>query len=199
MNPNVNLNTPTTQGNRHRHRPPGSEGGRPQRAAQPAGWTVRVAAVRARFGWAGAARSGVCSFVGAAGACVWLALWQPGLEQASLCLVSSPQIPAAPKYQSPHPQHQHQPHPTPPTPNPQANLPSAAAYDLVIANILRGPLLELQPRLTHYVKPGGRLALSGILQEQVEDVKAAYGPCFEGFGVETDGSWALVTARRRRG
>ena len=36
-----------------------------------------------------------------------------------------------------------------------------------MANILRGPLLELQPRLTGYCKPGGRLVLSGILQEQV--------------------------------
>jgi ribosomal protein L11 methyltransferase len=37
----------------------------------------------------------------------------------------------------------------------------------VLANILRGPLLELQPRLTRYCRPGGRLILSGILQEQV--------------------------------
>jgi ribosomal protein L11 methyltransferase len=40
-------------------------------------------------------------------------------------------------------------------------------FDVVVANILRGPLLELQPRLTAYCKPGGRLALSGILAEQV--------------------------------
>lgn len=40
-------------------------------------------------------------------------------------------------------------------------------FDLVMANILRGPLLELQPRLTGYCRPGGRLVLSGILQEQV--------------------------------
>jgi ribosomal protein L11 methylase PrmA len=43
----------------------------------------------------------------------------------------------------------------------------ARLFDLVMANILRGPLLELQPRLTGYCKPGGRLVLSGILQEQV--------------------------------
>lgn len=40
-------------------------------------------------------------------------------------------------------------------------------FDLVMANILRGPLLELQPRLTGYCRPEGRLVLSGILQEQV--------------------------------
>lgn len=45
---------------------------------------------------------------------------------------------------------------------------SRHTFDLVMANILRGPLLELQPRLTDYCKPGsGRLVLSGILQEQV--------------------------------
>lgn len=78
----------------------------------------------------------------------------------------------------------------------QAGLPSDGAYDFVVANILRGPLLELQPRLTAYVKPGGRLALSGILAEQVPDVRAAYGPHFKEFEVATDGSWALVTAVR---
>lgn len=44
---------------------------------------------------------------------------------------------------------------------------SERLFDVVVANILRGPLLELQPRLTAYCKPGGRLALSGILTEQV--------------------------------
>jgi hypothetical protein len=49
----------------------------------------------------------------------------------------------------------------------QAGLPAVAAFDLVMANILRGPLLELAPRLASYCRPGGRLMLSGILQEQV--------------------------------
>jgi len=40
-------------------------------------------------------------------------------------------------------------------------------FDICIANILRGPLLDLQPRLTAYVKPGGHLLLSGILESQV--------------------------------
>jgi hypothetical protein len=38
---------------------------------------------------------------------------------------------------------------------------------------------------------------AGILAEQVPDVKEAYGRHFEGFEVQTDGSWAMVTARRR--
>ncbi len=40
-------------------------------------------------------------------------------------------------------------------------------FDICIANILRGPLLDLQPRLTAYVRPGGHLLLSGILESQV--------------------------------
>jgi ribosomal protein L11 methyltransferase len=68
---------------------------------------------------------------------------------------------------------------------------------LVVANILRGPLLELAPRLAAYASPGARLALSGILVEQAGDVQAAYAA--EGFGdfeLEEDGGWALLTARR---
>lgn len=40
-------------------------------------------------------------------------------------------------------------------------------FDVCIANILQGPLLDLQPRLSKYVKPGGQLLLSGILTSQV--------------------------------
>jgi hypothetical protein len=40
-------------------------------------------------------------------------------------------------------------------------------FGVVCANVLRGPLIELQPRLAAYVQPGGLLILSGILQEQV--------------------------------
>ena len=44
----------------------------------------------------------------------------------------------------------------------------SAKFDVCIANILRGPLLELQPRLCSYLKPGGTLLLSGILTSQVD-------------------------------
>ena len=56
------------------------------------------------------------------------------------------------------------------------DLPPLAA-DLIMANILAGPLLELAPRLCRLLKPGGRLVLSGILAEQVEAVRAAYASC----------------------
>jgi ribosomal protein L11 methyltransferase len=46
--------------------------------------------------------------------------------------------------------------------------------DLVVANILAGPLCELAPRLSGMLRPGAALLLSGILVEQVATVKAHY-------------------------
>ncbi len=48
--------------------------------------------------------------------------------------------------------------------------------DLLVANILAGPLIELAPRLCGLVKPAGRFALSGILADQSAAVAAAYAP-----------------------
>ncbi|WP_162874248.1 50S ribosomal protein L11 methyltransferase, partial [Pseudomonas viridiflava] len=50
--------------------------------------------------------------------------------------------------------------------------------DVLVANILAGPLVSLAPQLAELVRPGGRLALSGILAEQGEDVAAAYAATF---------------------
>ncbi len=47
-------------------------------------------------------------------------------------------------------------------------------FDLVVANILTNPLMLLAPLLTARVKPGGRLALSGVLEAQADQVIAAY-------------------------
>jgi ribosomal protein L11 methyltransferase len=48
------------------------------------------------------------------------------------------------------------------------------AADILLANILAGPLVELAPRLLNSVKTGGMIVLSGILKEQAESVIAAY-------------------------
>jgi ribosomal protein L11 methyltransferase len=47
-------------------------------------------------------------------------------------------------------------------------------YDLVAANILAGPLMELSESFSAAVRPGGRTLLSGLLLEQAEDVLAVY-------------------------
>jgi len=49
-------------------------------------------------------------------------------------------------------------------------------FDLVVANILSGPLQLLAPLLCRQLAPGGRLLLSGVLVEQAEQVIAAYAP-----------------------
>lgn len=47
-------------------------------------------------------------------------------------------------------------------------------FDIVVANILCGPLIQLAPVLLGRLKPHGRLVLSGILAKQVDDIIAAY-------------------------
>ena len=67
-------------------------------------------------------------------------------------------------------------------------------YDLVVANILKGPLMELAPEMDRRVAPGGVLVLSGILVEQVAAVLERYlrfgfNPRHE----ERIGDWAALT------
>ena len=50
--------------------------------------------------------------------------------------------------------------------------------DLLLANIIAGPLVELAPRLASYMLPDGNIVLSGILEEQVQWVSDAYAPYF---------------------
>jgi ribosomal protein L11 methyltransferase len=54
------------------------------------------------------------------------------------------------------------------------DLAAGAPYDLVFANILKGPLVALAPDMRAHVAPGGHAILSGILNEQADDVIAAY-------------------------
>lgn len=49
-------------------------------------------------------------------------------------------------------------------------------FDIVVANILSNPLKALAPAICSHVRTGGRLALSGILVEQAEDLIACYAP-----------------------
>ncbi|MBX7274875.1 50S ribosomal protein L11 methyltransferase [Pseudomonas sp. ERGC3:05] len=69
--------------------------------------------------------------------------------------------------------------------------------DVLVANILAGPLVSLAPQLSSLVKPGGRLALSGILAEQGEDVAAAYAQDFELDPIANRDGWVRISGRRR--
>lgn len=73
----------------------------------------------------------------------------------------------------------------------------AGTFDIVVANILANPLIALEPVLAARTRPGGRLALSGILAAQADDVLAAYAADFDcATGAAEDG-WVLVEGRRR--
>ncbi len=51
-------------------------------------------------------------------------------------------------------------------------------FDVVVANILAGPLKQLAFSIAEKVKPGGQLVLSGLLQEQAEEISLCYNKWF---------------------
>jgi len=69
--------------------------------------------------------------------------------------------------------------------------------DVVLANILAGPLVELAPRLTGCARPGGRIVLSGLLEEQADEVVAAYRSACEVTSSITLDGWARLELQKR--
>jgi ribosomal protein L11 methyltransferase len=75
---------------------------------------------------------------------------------------------------------------------------AAAPYDLLIANILAGPLAELAPDFARAVMPGGHVLLAGLLEAQERVVRTAYirtGFALRGRMVR--GKWSILWLRRR--
>jgi ribosomal protein L11 methyltransferase len=78
-----------------------------------------------------------------------------------------------------------------------ARLPRSA--DVLLANILAGPLCELAPSFAAIVRPGGSIVLSGLLEEQAEEVMRAHRPWFDiGIAAVRDGWVALSGVRAPR-
>jgi len=73
-----------------------------------------------------------------------------------------------------------------------------AANDVVVANILANPLILLAPALAQRVAAGGRIALSGILEEQADSVIAAYMHWFTLARWRGSEGWVLLAGERRR-
>lgn len=71
-----------------------------------------------------------------------------------------------------------------------------ACCDILIANILAGPLTELAGRFAALLRPGGQLALSGLLTDQVASVVAAYRPWFMIGATAMRDGWALLSGGR---
>ena len=70
-------------------------------------------------------------------------------------------------------------------------------FDIVLANILARPLVELAPRLARLARSGGEIVLAGMLTRQAAEVAQAYEPWFDiDPKAERDG-WTLLAGRRR--
>lgn len=74
-------------------------------------------------------------------------------------------------------------------------------FDVVVANILAGPLAELAPGIVKHLQPGGRLGLSGILSLQAPAVLEAYAPWVDfdepAFRPQDGQTWTRLTGRKR--
>lgn len=74
---------------------------------------------------------------------------------------------------------------------------AAAPYDLILANILMGPLIDLAPAMARHAAQGGIAILSGLLTTQADAVSAAYtAQGWQGVGREDIGEWSTLVLRR---
>jgi len=69
--------------------------------------------------------------------------------------------------------------------------------DILLANILAGPLTELAPRLSSLVVPKGWIVLSGVLQEQAETIQTCYSTWFDMDNIAYQDGWARLSGQRR--
>lgn len=74
--------------------------------------------------------------------------------------------------------------------------PVAGEYDVVVANILSNPLRVLAPAIVGHVRSGGRLALSGILKEQAEEIIAIYARWLPLQVADTREDWVCLAGRK---
>lgn len=75
---------------------------------------------------------------------------------------------------------------------PPAQIPADVQFDLVLANILSGPLVALAPTLAGLCRVGGEIVLAGLLVRQVAEMTEAYQPWFNLQQVEEVEGWALM-------
>ena len=69
-------------------------------------------------------------------------------------------------------------------------------FDIVVANILSNPLKALAPAICSHVRPGGQLALSGILTDQAEELIAAYAPWVPLTVADTREGWVCLAGTK---
>ncbi|GHW83874.1 ribosomal protein L11 methyltransferase [Vibrio cholerae] len=74
--------------------------------------------------------------------------------------------------------------------------PEGLVADVVVANILAGPLRELSPIIKGILKPGGQLAMSGILDTQAESVAEFYRDDLELDPIAEKSEWCRISGRK---
>jgi len=75
------------------------------------------------------------------------------------------------------------------------DLPTGA--DLLLANILCGPLCELAPRFAALTRPGGKIVLAGLLSDQADEVTRAHAPWFDIAPFASRDGWTALAGSRR--
>lgn len=78
-----------------------------------------------------------------------------------------------------------------------AEAPLAVEADIVVANILANPLKLLAPAIARFTRPAGRLALSGVLCDQFEEVAEIYSAWFDVEAAAEMQGWVRISATRR--
>ncbi|MFM5710323.1 MAG: 50S ribosomal protein L11 methyltransferase [Aeromonas veronii] len=77
-----------------------------------------------------------------------------------------------------------------------ADQPQDVAADVVVANILAGPLRELAPLIAGHGKPGSLMALSGVLESQAPELETIYGQWFEMDPTAVKEEWCRLSGRK---
>ncbi len=70
----------------------------------------------------------------------------------------------------------------------------SGSFDLIVANILSGILIDFAPQLLALTKAGTRLMLSGILEAQADAVIQSYSPAYGPFDIRVDDGWVGLSA-----
>jgi len=76
-------------------------------------------------------------------------------------------------------------------------VPADSQYDVLVANILSGILIELGPALRPLVRPGAPLALTGILAHQADAVRSAWAPWADLWVDDQTNDWVLLSGNKR--
>ncbi|BEE19002.1 ribosomal protein L11 methyltransferase [Aeromonas enteropelogenes] len=77
-----------------------------------------------------------------------------------------------------------------------AEQPEGLLADVVVANILAGPLRELAPLIAGLGKPGSLMALSGVLESQAPELETIYGQWFEMDPTAVKEEWCRLSGRK---